>query len=43
MIRLSNPDDEGPSGWSALTKNLDPDSELFREDVDHLNLRLRDE
>jgi len=27
----------------TLTKDSDPDSELFREDVDHLNLRLRDE
>jgi hypothetical protein len=27
----------------TLTKDLDPNSELFREDVDHLNLRLRDE
>jgi hypothetical protein len=28
---------------TTLTKDLNPDSELFREDVDHLNLRLRDE
>jgi hypothetical protein len=27
----------------TLAKSLDPDSELFREDVDHLNLRLQDE
>ena len=28
---------------STLAKGLDPDSEFFREDVDHLNLRVRDE
>jgi hypothetical protein len=28
---------------SPLAKDLDPASELFRKDVDHLNLRLRDE
>jgi hypothetical protein len=32
-----------PSDVLALAKDLDPDSELFRKDVDHLNLRLRDE
>jgi hypothetical protein len=32
-----------PTDVLILTKDFDPDSKLFREDVDHLNLRLRDE